>query len=237
MRIESLEVQRLKLEQYQELVIPAQHEVYVHALVGACDVGPFRTGTRKSVWDAPTSGVYLAPGCSCVELKPVGATCDVVVAMARMESEATARSRHVDPVHHQIGWDHHQRDVWEILGGNGPSERLRFGETRNARGGWSSWPPHSFDCHLERAHRFEEVFVAFTRPKHSFALMVRDGKMTDGEEFDDALVVRSGDMFQVPLGKHPIVAGPETDLVYVWAYVSPNPKVYAKWAEDIGTYR
>jgi 5-deoxy-D-glucuronate isomerase len=53
---------------------------------------------------------------------------------------------------------------------------------------------------------------------------------------DDVIVVRNGDAAILPLGEHPVVAGVDSSVLYVWFYMSPIPKIYSKWAEDLGGY-
>ena len=53
---------------------------------------------------------------------------------------------------------------------------------------------------------------------------------------DDVIVVKNGDAAILPLGAHPIVAGVDSQLLYIWFYMSPIPKLYSKWAEDLGGY-
>jgi len=137
---------------------------------------------------------------------------------------------------HFIGEGHHRREVRAVLGGEGPSIRLRMGETINPPGGWSSWPRHSFDHHPELAPKFEEVFLYFTKPRNGNVLQRSAGYYPNKEAVDDIWLVKNGNYGVMPLGDHPVVAFPDTTLLYVWVYVSPIPKIYPKWAEDLGEY-
>ena len=62
------------------------------------------------------------------------------------------------------------------------------------------------------------------------------GSTANLQPVDDVIVVRNGDAAILPLGNHPVVAGVDSQLLYVWFYISPIPKVYSKWAEDVGGY-
>lgn len=235
MKLKDLEVRRLRLRSPQ--VIPAKpgHEVYLHALAGS----GFASGRRllkrmDGVWEDPAHG-WLYPGEEAITIEPLGAL-DLVVVSAHVPERKIESSICVVPKRHRIGARHHERTVWEILGAGGPSQRIRFGETYNVRGGWSSWPGHSFDHQPELAPEFEEVFLCFTRPTDGQALIRLNGQYHDGLDVDGSRVIKNGDMFQVPLGEHPIVAYPETELMYVWAYLSPIDKHYGVWAEERGSY-
>ena len=137
---------------------------------------------------------------------------------------------------HPIGEDHYSRMVREVIGGEGPAARLRAGETINPTGRWSSWPHHDFDANPELAPKFEEVFLYFTKPRSGWGIQRRDGLFCNLEQIDDVIVVRNGDAAVLPIGEHPVVAGVDSQLLYIWFYISPIPKVYSKWAEDLGGY-
>jgi len=238
MKIKDLAVERLKLEELLEIPPAPGHERYLHLLCGSgeVEVGDLFHGPwwRKSVFERPEPGIYVPSG-EAIKFAPNGSMDVLVVSSpAGQWPDPTLVVTHKV---HEIGWGHHKRTVYEILGGEGPALRIRLGETHNVPGGWSSWPPHRFDADLSMASEFEEAFLPFMRPKDGFALMRRKGRWQDGSEVDDAVALTTGVMVPVPLGSHPIVAGPETSLVYVWAYLSPEPKVYAKWAEDAGCYK
>lgn len=222
-------------------------EVALHILIGSCRVeakGPWGSmifenlGERRDVFSGLPTTLVLAPDTRYV-VEVVGSTADLVVAEAALpqgESRAAALLRPQDVRVHQIGEGHYRRVVREVLGGEGRSQVLRVGETVNPVGCWSSWPHHEFAADATLAPRFEEVFLYFTKPKSGWAIQVRDGLFSDGSKVSDSIVVRNGDAAIMPLGDHPVVAGVDSQLLYVWCYLSPIPKRYAKWAEDIGGY-
>jgi 5-deoxy-glucuronate isomerase len=135
-----------------------------------------------------------------------------------------------------IGEDYYARTVREVIGGDGPAARLRAGETINPTGRWSSWPHHDFDADPDNAPHFEEVFLYFTKPSRGWGIQRRTGLFSNLVEVDDVIVVQNGDAAVLPLGDHPVVAGVESELLYVWFYFSPIAKTYARWAEDVGGY-
>lgn len=240
MKLKSLEVERLKLEAPFKMPPLPGREVYIHPLVGSgaidthddewgyCDIRG-----RRSIFSPPTPG-WLLDGAQGVTIIPDGPL-DVLVASTTSDV-LPANPIKAEPRVHEIGERNYKRTVYEILGGDGPSARLRLGETSNANGGWSSWPPHSFDHKPELAPEFEEVFLPFMRPRDGLALLRRKGTFYGGYEVDDAIVLKAGAMVSVPLGSHPIVGGPDTELMYVWAYVCPVPKLYSKWADEVDGY-
>lgn len=222
-------------------------EVVLHLLVGRCTVAvTTATGTtfqfaslgaRRDVFAGLPTTVVVGPNSS-YEIRDVGRSADFAVGSAPGSGEErpplVIRPDDVDI--HEIGEGHYGRLVREVIGGTERAQRIRLGETVNPTGQWSSWPHHDFDANPGLAPQFEEVFLYFTKPASGWGLQVRHGLFPDLEVIDDVVEVRNGDAMVVPLGDHPVVAGVSSDLLYVWFYLSPIPKVYARWAEDVGGY-
>ncbi len=105
-------------------------------------------------------------------------------------------------------------EVTEEARGRGPDERvvrtcvgegpLIVGETLNAPGRWSSWPPHR--------HEQEEVYLYRFDPPHGFGVQV----LADGGD-EHAAVVRDGRVERIRSGYHPVVAAPGSTMYYLWA--------------------
>jgi len=223
-------------------------EMLLHILVGQCAVecsGPHgkrkfeRLGERPDVFSGLPTSVVLGPRTT-FSVTPISRTVDVAIAsvpaLNRQNSALPAVIRPQDVSVHQIGEGHFSRSVREVIGGEGPAARLRAGETLNPTGLWSSWPHHDFDADPKIASQFEEVFLYFTKPRNGWGLQRRDGLYCNSLSVDDVVVVRNGDAAILPLGNHPIVAGVDSQVLYIWFYISPIPKIYSKWAEDIGGY-
>jgi 5-deoxy-glucuronate isomerase len=222
-------------------------ETLLHILVGRCTIetsGPWgrrafkNLGDRQDVFSAPPTSLVLGPKTE-YRVTPITRTVDIAVASLpiaadRLSSPALIRPQDV-PVH-QIGEGHYTRTVREVIGGEGPAVRMRAGETINPTGLWSSWPHHDFDANPKLAPKFEEVFLYFTKPRSGWGLQRRTGLYCNLDRVDDVIVVRNGDAAVLPLGDHPVVAGVDSQVLYVWFYVSPIPKIYSKWAEDLGGY-
>lgn len=246
----SLAVGRLRLERTSGAYAgeTGADETLLHVLVGTCTVSAetpagWRTfealGDRSDVFAGPSTSVLLPPGTR-YTVAAQTPTADLAVANASLEAgqrpAPAAVIRPEDVRLHTIGSAHTRRTVREVCGGDGPAVRLRAGETINPTGRWSSWPHHGFAANPELAPTFEEVFLYFTRPRSGWALQRRDGLYSTLDAVDDVLLVHNGDAAVLPLGDHPIVAGVDSEVLYVWFYVSPIPKTYARWAEDLGGY-
>ena len=222
-------------------------ETLLHILVGQCTVEASgrwgrrtyrQLGERVDVFSGLPTSVVLGPGTR-YSVIPVTRTIDIAAAsipVGHVGRRVPTLIRPQDVQVHTIGEGHYLRTVREVIGGEGPAHRLRAGETMNPIGLWSSWPHHDFDATTRLAPQFEEVFLYFTKPPNGWGMQRRKGFYSDLTRADDVLVVRNGDAAILPLGDHPIVAGVDSQVLYVWFYVSPIPKIYSKWAEDLGGY-
>ena len=223
-------------------------ELLLEILIGSCDIttthhGDMKKftnlGNRKNVFDSKPDSILIGPQTD-FDITCTSESVDILMPKVVLHDESLeynpviVKSNNVQV--YEIGQGNFKRTVRVILGGNGPAKRLRGGETINDKGQWSSWPRHEFDFHPELAKEFEEFFLYFTNPKDGYALQRADGTFSDGEFREQTQLVRNGDYAILPLGDHPIVAAPDTKVLYVWFYISPIPKIYPKWAEDHGEY-
>ena len=223
------------------------NEVLLHILVGQCTIQTSgrwgrqtfkQLGERVDVFSGLPTSLVLGPRTT-YTITPVTRTVDIAVAslpVGRGGRSIPTVIRPQDVQVHTIGEGHYLRTVREVLGGEGPALRLRAGETLNPTGLWSSWPHHDFDANVKLAPQFEEVFLYFTKPRGGWGLQRRAGLYSSLQRVDDVIVVKNGDAAILPLGEHPIVAGVDSQVLYVWFYTSPIPKLYSKWAEDLGGY-
>jgi 5-deoxy-glucuronate isomerase len=107
------------------------------------------------------------------------------------------------------GW---QREVHDVIAPSMPAQRLLVGETFNAPGEWSSFPPHKHDG-ADGENALEEVYYyRFDRPDgFGFqGLYERDGA-------ERAVFLRNGSVVGIPRGFHPVCAAPGYSLYYLWA--------------------
>jgi 5-deoxy-D-glucuronate isomerase len=176
-------------------------------------------GGRKCVFDAFPGGIVGSTGLT------LYATTDLDLLVATTPDDFGLTAERTCQKQHMLGQGTAKREVREVLGAGSIARKIRCGETVNRPGGWSSWPPHKFD--KEGAENFEEVFCVFTDPKDGYAIIRKNGVLEE---------LHSGDITEVPLGEHPIVAGPGTRLLYVWFFIGAE-KYYPTKAEDLGMYR
>ncbi len=247
--LNELSVGRLRLDARRGAYVAntENQETVLHILVGECSIeargswgkATFRNlGERRDVFSGLPTAVVLGPFTEYTVI-PTTPSFDAAIGSLPIDGSqerSPAVIRPQDVQVHQIGERHFSRTVREVLGGESPAIRMRVGETLNPEGLWSSWPHHDFDANPELAPLFEEVFLYFTKPGRGWGIQKREGLFSSLDPIDDVCIVRNGDAAVMPLGNHPIVAGVDSQVLYIWFYVSPIPKVYARWAEDIGGY-
>ena len=169
-------------------------------------------GLEISVADLPGEGLLVSLGHSKLSLYPI--TLPFVVPAAQF------RQRHID-----YG-EGTQRTVWtpELP----MSWPIRFGETVNEVGCFSSFPAHQNELDLLAQYPdtpgWVERFFVVLDPPAGWGLIRRQGRWAGGGQVDDAQVFQSGQWIEVPCGFHPITAGPNMRLYYAWFYFAGEGK-------------
>ena len=117
-----------------------------------------------------------------------------------------------DVVVHDRGRPGWQREVHDIIADTVPAQRLLVGETFNAAGQWSSFPPHKHDGGDGEPALEEVYYYRFDRPDgFGFQGLYE----LDGSE--RAVFLRHGAVVGIPRGYHPVCAAPGYRLYYLWA--------------------
>jgi 5-deoxy-glucuronate isomerase len=162
--------------------------------------------------------VYLPPGSS-IEATANTRTELVVAATVGTELHAPAEATPVlvtptDVVVHDRGRAGWHRQVHDVIADTVPAQRLLVGETFNAAGEWSSFPPHKHDgAHGEPA--LEEVYYYRFDRSDGFGFQ---GLYELGESASErAVFLRHGSVVGIPRGYHPVCAAPGYRLYYLWA--------------------
>lgn len=119
---------------------------------------------------------------------------------------------------HQIhGSGAGEREVFMTLNPETPASRLICGYTWGKPGGWTSWPPHQHEKHLE------EVYCYFDMPDAAcgFHLSYLEPGQFGSSHFHP---VKDGDLVLAPRGYHPTVASPKTRNTYFWILAAFTPE-------------
>lgn len=125
------------------------------------------------------------------------------------------------PALHEVGTlpQGNARRVYQYIG---PETGLdfRLGLTvHSARGTWSS-EPHQFEIDALKDLKpaaFWEKFAYITQPRNKWGIQTRQG-FIDGSLMRDIELIRDLDIMGIPLGAHPVTAGPGVILAYIWVY-------------------
>jgi 5-deoxy-glucuronate isomerase len=177
-----------------------------------------RAGGRASVFEGPGDTVY-APAGTGLHLAAVDGSAQLAVTFAAAEPSPDAPpARIIGPADQRIavvGEGNWSRTVRTILGPEHTAQRLLLGETINPAGNWSSYPPHRHDRHNPPEEvDLEEVYLFKTNPAGGFGVQIR--YELDGEQAEDAFLVRDDDVAVIRSGFHPVVAASGYELYYLW---------------------
>jgi 5-deoxy-glucuronate isomerase len=107
------------------------------------------------------------------------------------------------------GW---QRQVHDVIADTVPAQRLLVGETFNAAGEWSSFPPHKHDGGDGEPALEEVYYYRFDRPD-GFGFQ----GLYEHAGTERAVFLRHGAVVGIPRGYHPVCAAPGYRLYYLWA--------------------
>jgi 5-deoxy-glucuronate isomerase len=194
---------------------PAGIEAAIVLLAGDVDLGEQRA-RRTDVFDGPATAVYLPPG---TEIELVAHSRTELALAATVGGELPAPAGAVaaaigpaEVIVHDRGRAGWQRAVHDIVADTVPAQRLLVGETFNAPGHWSSFPPHKHDGGDGEPALEEVYYYRFDRPDgFGFQGLYEH----DGDE--RAVFLRHGAVVGIPRGYHPVCAAPGYRLYYLWA--------------------
>jgi 5-deoxy-glucuronate isomerase len=217
---EGLELEIIKLPPGgQEGGVAAGRETLLVVLGGHIDldvngVSWNGLGERANVFGGRATSAYLPPSTEYLLRSPAGAE----VALYRAPAGPGGAPFVIGPDDVDIatrGRDGFQREVHTILDAGMPAAALVVGETFNAPGAWSSYPPHKHDVDdPPRQARLQEVYHFRIDPPQGFGIQ----RIYSPERgLNEAFVVEDGDTVVIPYGYHPVVAAPGYRLYYLWA--------------------
>jgi 5-deoxy-glucuronate isomerase len=195
--------------------VPDGIEAAVVLLAGDVELGAARA-SRTDVFAAPATAVYLPPGAS-LDVVAHASTELAVAATVGDELHAPPGAAPAvvapdDVAVHDRGRPGWQRAVHDVIADTVPAQRLLVGETFNAAGEWSSFPPHKHDGGDGEPALEEVYYYRFDRPDgFGFQGLYEH----DGDE--RAVFLRHGAVVGIPRGYHPVCAAPGYRLYYLWA--------------------
>lgn len=175
------------------------------------DAKTYNTGIRSDPFTKDPWALYLPRGRR-VKIEAL-ADSEIAVVKSPSDKEGTEVFIRPEEVKKRCGgvWNW-RRDIRDIIDCSIPAERLLIGETINAPGSWSSWPPHKHDRDdYPHEARMEEVYHFRLNPKEGFAL-----QRIYGDDFNEVHLIEDGDTVLIPRGYHPVVVCPGHQLYYLW---------------------
>lgn len=130
------------------------------------------------------------------------------------------------------GKDNWRRDVSLATSMDLPIRRLVLGETINAPGNWSSYPPHKHDEeNLPVEFPLEEIYYFLLNPSQGFGMMRLYDPPNRKNGLDEAFVIQNGDTVVIPHGYHPVVAAPGYQIYYLFA-LAGKERHHGTWSDD-----
>jgi len=191
-----------------------------------------KVGKRSNVFSGPPCVLYLPPQCG-FHVRAASQTfrAGLFSSPARRPGQPSLIEGS-SVVTKQVGQASFERTVYTAIGEDLPAERLLAGETLNAPGCWSSFPPHKHDrSNPPREAQLEEVYYFQIQPANGFGFIWTYTAEDDADGFNNVFVVENGDTVLLPKGYHPVVAAPGCQLHYTWVLAGEERR-YGAWAED-----
>lgn len=193
-------------------------ELLLVLLSGTCTVRCGREtfesiGLRRDVFSGRPYSVFVPPG----TLFEIEAQSKLEAAVLGAPSTAEGQPELIPPEQvkgRSVGRWNWRRDVYDIVGHGGCTQRLIVGETINAPGAWSSYPPHKHDIQRPPLEvKLEEIYHYRCHPAGGFGFQ---RIYTSDGEIDEVYTVKDRDTVVIPRGYHPVVAAPGYSLYYLW---------------------
>jgi 5-deoxy-glucuronate isomerase len=177
------------------------------------------TVQRESVFADRATALLLPPGVS------LTVRADAPLEAVLISTPAPAGGDPVlcapdDVVVVERGTDLYRREVRNLFTSDPHGRRLMVGETVNAKGHWSSYPPHKHDG-SDAELRLEEMYYYRVSPPEGFGVHI--SYTSSGEAATHQ--VRDGDAVLIPYGYHSVSAPPRYDLYYLWAIAGDERKL------------
>ncbi|WP_134698775.1 5-deoxy-glucuronate isomerase [Ammoniphilus sp. YIM 78166] len=172
-------------------------------------------GGRSSVFEGKATTVYVP----CQSAYQIVAETDVEIAVCKVKAEEKFAPFVVTPeevVVHQRGKAQWTREVHDIIADNADHRvhRMVLGETFNAPGQWSGYPPHKHDGEFAPEEpNLEEIYYYQVNPEQGFGVQLH---YTKDLSIDEAHIIRHGDSFAIDRGYHPVVSAGGYQVYYLW---------------------
>jgi 5-deoxy-glucuronate isomerase len=222
----ALDLPRLDAGASHRFAAPDTDEAVLVLLAGDVEWSGERA-TRADVFEARASAVYLPPGASVdvVAHAPTELALASSVACNLDAGGTPVVVRPDDVVVRERGRPGWQRDVHDVVADNVAAQRLIVGETFNAAGQWSSFPPHKHDG-ADGEPALEEVYYFRFDKAGGFGFQ---GLYEAGGE-ERAVFLRHGTVVGIPRGYHPVCAAPGYRCYYLWA-ITGEPRQLAMYED------
>lgn len=197
-----------------------EFEVVAVLIQGSCSLsaeGEEWVMRRHSVFEDLASAVFVSPG---VELS-INTIEQTTLALCKARANKKFKTAYISPeqvTSERRGSKGYERKVFNIVRKETQTQRIAVGETINAPGEWSSFPPHKHDEKKKVDGKvievaLEEIYYFRLEPKTGFGFQ---RLYNDSGSLDEAYVIQDGDVTFISQGYHPVANIPGHQLYYLW---------------------
>ncbi len=170
-------------------------------------------GGRASVFEGPGACAFWPKG----DEVSIAADGPCEIALARVAAKDDSRGFVITSDEVNVfarGAPPFEREIRDMINAERPASRIVLGETVNAAGQWSSYPPHRHEKDEPPDEvAMEEVYYFRLDPAQGFGFI---RLYTDDRLIDEAYGIEDGDVVALPRGYHPVSAAPGYRMYYLW---------------------
>jgi len=192
-------------------------------------------GKRKDVFSGKAYAFFVPPACR----YEIRARSDAEIAVCSAPSRAKSLAKLIRPSDvrlRKVGMKNFRRNVYDIIDERTDAQALLAGETINAPGNWSSYPPHKHDVdNLPAESKLEEMYFFKLSPSNGFGVM----RVYDNGKMDNIYVLKNNDIVTIPKGYHPVSVIPGYRIYYLWVLagkkrvLKPNDDPSYSWVKEV----
>lgn len=140
-----------------------------------------------------------------------------------------------NPVRQHVVGDSAQGTLRYVYQFIGPKTGLPFRAGLTVHGDYGTWSslPHKFEAEAILSPRplgFREKFAYVTWPRGGWGVQTRVGHL-NGVMVNELVTIGDRDIFDIPLGSHPVSGGPGIRMSYFWFYAADELSMVEKFED------
>ncbi len=182
---------------------------------------------RKDVFSERATGIYL-PSDTTYTVYSQKQGVQMIIVSAPTDSGGPVTLVKPDQIKaKKRGKGAYRREINDIITDQVQADKLLIGETYNAPGKWSGYPPHKHDVdNPPKEVKQEEIYFFKVKPKQGFGMQRIYSPQTG---FDETYLIEDNTVIVISQGYHSTVAAPEYLLYYLWMAAGTKRKLCAPY--------